>query len=141
MAQEIPLDLAAYRLWQFVDKCNPSWVFIGRRHLFDVRLQIIGKLIACEGNICQYNERGHNLAALGIGQSDDCTLLNKRVLDQYVFDFLRTNPVPRRCDDVIGSANIKEIAVTILSYVVTGPEPFVPIEWNITCSVKTGSSQ
>ena len=73
----------------------------------------------------EHHERLDDARAVRVGLADDSRLHHGGMLDQHRFDLERPDPVARRDDHVVGSADEPEVALLVLDGAVAGEVPAV----------------
>ena len=103
-------------------KFHDARVFVGRRVLFDVVLQLFDKLgRALEAGAENYRRLYEKSAdAVGIGNSGDGDLKYRRVLLKDRLDLKGADSVARRFDYVVVPSDVAEAAVLVAVGVSTG---------------------
>ena len=71
----------------------------------------------------QHDERLDDVAAVGIGRSDDRRLEHRRMLEQRALDLERSDAVGARRDHVVGAADEPKVAVVVELRAVAGEIP------------------
>ncbi len=116
-------DLAAGRLWQFLEEFDLAGVLVRCRYLLGVILQLQTQLVTWRIASGQHDESLDDLGSFRVGFSDHGNFRNGGMLHEHVLDLKRSDAVRRAGNHVIASGNEPEVAIRVRIGTIAGEVP------------------
>src|ERR1700738_60148 len=123
LSQQPPDDLAGGGHRHLIDECNFARIFVRGKPRLHERLDLGGERVGRRMSRLRHDESFDDLGAHGVGLADHRSKRDRRVLDQAILNFSRTNAIARGRNDIIVAADELHIAIAVHDALIPGRHP------------------
>src|SRR6476659_9395165 len=123
LLQQTPDHLARRRHGHIFDEGDFAWIFVRRKprlhKALDLRSERVGRGVA----LLEHNKGLHDLSAQRVWLADGGSERNRRMTNETIFDFARSDAKTGRGDDIVVTADEADITLVVHHTLIAGGHP------------------
>src|SRR6476469_6944919 len=123
LSQQASDHLARCRHGHIFDERDFAWIFVRRKPRLHKALDVRGEHVGRGVALFEHNKGLHDLSAQRVWLADGGSKRNRRMADETIFDFARSDAKTGRGDNIVVTADEADVALVVHHTLIAGGHP------------------